>query len=107
MREAQSFPLKLCALAAIGFMIAAVLVFVPGSFVMRPSIRGAKFYAGYWDVWIHYKCNLNEEPPPLLEELQKKCFWLCIAQNEVDSLPFLFAGAAIGPAILLLKKTRR
>lgn len=40
------------------------------------------------------------------DELRSKTKWLCIAQMEIDSLPFLLFCSCVGPTVLTMRRSR-
>ncbi len=104
----KSFQLKLVLSAIAGFLIAATLVFIPGTLFMRPSRReGApREILGIYHHDLVDGIYLKPEERQQLEDLINRAGWLCIAQNELDCFPFSLLVSSIGPAALIIRRRR-
>lgn len=105
----KSLYFKMLCSAIAGFLIAAAFVVVPGTIFMRPSRREGQpqqILSRYHELK-RASFGKNQQSDLLAEELIWKAFWLCVAQNEVDCLPFLVCCASVGPAIILLRSRNK
>lgn len=100
--------LKIAVSAIAGTLVAAMLVIVPGTIFIRPSMREpAQRIFALHDEIKPWGATLGPFHDAYLVELMTKTFWLCILQNQIDSLPFLLSAGCVGPALLMRQRSRR
>lgn len=92
------------------FLIAFFVVFLAGPmFSMRPPIspgldRGAIYLI--CDFLEFCKSQGMDDAPLQVYVLTFRAFWLAMAQNEINSLPFLVVSSFAGPALLVLRRSK-
>jgi len=108
----KSFLLKIVLSAIAGFVIAALLVFFPGMWLMQPIEHSS----GYGDCWyavsktmdrLQSRPRLGAPYPEEINKLIWRVQWIAVAEGEVKCLPFLLACSCIGPAILTIRRQRQ